>query len=268
MKANVFSLDGKKLKQVELPRVFDTEYRPDLIKRAVLSIQSARLQPKGTSLLAGRYNTAMYVGCRRLPEFRRTINVGRARKPRLKNRRELLYGRVADIPGAVAGPRAHPPRVERVLLERINKKEKRLATKSAIACTARKDLVIARGNELPEGIELPVIIEERIEDLSKTKDVLNVLKALKLVEEVEKAKEKKRVRHGKGKARGRKYKKKKSLLFVVAEKKNLVKAARNLEGVDVINARDLNAKVLAPGALPGRLSIYSEQAIELLGKGF
>lgn len=268
MKASVFSLDGKKLRQVDLPKVFETEYRPDLIKRAVLSIQSKRIQPKGTDPLAGRDNTATYVGMRRLPEFRRTINVGRARKPRLKNRRELLYGRVARIPGVVGGSTAHPPKPETILAERINKKEKRLARNSAIACTASKELVVARGYKLPEGIELPVIIEEKFEGLGKAKEVVGVLKALNLFSEIERAKEKKQIRHGKGKSRGRKYKRKKSLLFVVAEPKNLVRAAKNLEGVDVICARDLNAELLAPGSMPGRLSLYSEKAIELLGKVF
>ncbi|MBI5884595.1 50S ribosomal protein L4, partial [archaeon] len=252
MKASVIGLDGKKMKDIELPKVFNSEYRPDLIKRAVLSIESMAFQPKGNYLLAGRDNTAHYVGMRRLPQMRRLINVGRARKPRLKNRRELLYGQVAGIPGTVSGPEAHPPKVEKILGERINRKEKRLATDSAIAATALRSVVEGRGNELPEGLQLPIVLEEKIEGIGKTKEILSVLKALNLLVEVEKAKAKKKVRGGKGKKRGRKYKRKKSLLFIVNDSSKLLNAAGNLEGVDVVRVESLNARLLAPGCRAGR----------------
>ena len=95
----------------------------ELIKRAVLSIQSARVQPQGTYTNAGRDYTARYRGMRRLGNMHRTINVGVARKPRLKNRRYLLQGNVATIPGTVGGPRAHPIKTEKTIAEKINKKD-------------------------------------------------------------------------------------------------------------------------------------------------
>src|SRR3989338_10464258 len=64
MKAKIYDKDGKVVSQVELPDVFKTAYRPDLIKRAVLSLQSSRRQPYGTDVLAGKRTSAHYNGKR------------------------------------------------------------------------------------------------------------------------------------------------------------------------------------------------------------
>ena len=88
MKAAVYSIEGKKVREREMPEVFETPFLPELIKRAVLSMQSAGMQPKGAFSRAGRETTAVYVGARHLPTFRRTINTGMARRPRSKEKRE------------------------------------------------------------------------------------------------------------------------------------------------------------------------------------
>jgi len=84
-----------------------------------------------------------------------------------------------------------------------------------------------------------------------------------LKEELERIKEKK-VRAGKGKRRGRKYKRKVGPLIVISEDKGIVKAAKNLPGVDVCFVENLNVELLAPGGQPGRLTIWSNSAIEKL----
>jgi len=265
MKATVYSIDGSKGKEISLPKVFDSPYHPELIKRAVLSIQSARIQPKGTKPLAGRDTSAEYRGFRGLPHYERTINVGRARLPRTKNRRALLFGRVAKVPQAVGGARAHPPKTEAVLKEKINKKEKRKALDSAIAATANAELV-KRRHKIDEKLQLPLVVEGKIEKLEKTKDVLKLFSALKIAGDVESAKEKRKKRAGKGKKRGRKYKKKKSILIVTKDNAPVYKAARNLEGVEICTVESLNAELLAPGAEAGRLTLWSEEALKELEK--
>ena len=264
MKAPLYSLEGIIVGEVELPPVFEEEVRPDLVKRAVLSIISARRQPYGAMKGAGRQFTAEYVGMRRLPVFRRTINVGRARLPRTKERGEVLFGRVANVPQAVGGPRAHPPKVEKVWLEKINKKEKRKATRSAIAATAVPDLVKIRGHIIDEVKHIPLIVEDRLEEVSSTKELKEILKKLGVWPDVERAMEKTRRRAGKGKRRGRAKKVPKSVLIVVRENKGIYKAARNLPGVDVVEVRNLNAELLAPGARIGRLTIWTKSALDYL----
>ncbi|MBR9691209.1 50S ribosomal protein L4, partial [Candidatus Woesearchaeota archaeon] len=66
--------------------------------------------------------------------------------------------------------------------------------------------------------------------------------------------------------RGRKYKKKKGILFVVSKDCSLEKAARNIPGIDIAVVNSLNAKLLAPGAVPGRLTLFTEAAIDKLEK--
>ena len=264
--ANVFSVSGEKAHSIKLPEVFNEPYHPELIKRAALSAISARFQPKGTYPDAGREVVTEYRSLRSLPAMERTMNVDKARKPRTKHRRGLLAGDVAAIPGVVGGPKSHPPKALKTLHERINEKERRLAIKSAIAASCDRKLVIAHGHKISEGVELPIIIEKGIEKLKKTKDVCEMLKALKLWQDVERAK-KKKLRSGKAKRRGRKYARRKSALIVVlGSKEGIYRAARNIPGIDVIELRNLNAEVLAPGAKAGRLVIWSENAVNELAE--
>src|SRR3989344_574496 len=261
MKAAVLGIDGSRQKDIELPGVFSTKVDEALIRRAVLSIQSARLQPKPPGKVAGREYTAWYIGSRGQPAQYRTMNTEHSRLPRLKNRRQLTAGKVALVPHAVKGPQAHPPKVEKVLKEKINRKEKKKAVDSAIAATAMKALVEKRGHKIG-AMNLPIIVEDKFEQVDKTKKVVEILRKLGLIADVERAKDKRKLRAGKGKKRGRKYRKAKSILIVVGKHGNIYKAARNLEGVDVIEAKDLNAEMLAPGAVPGRLTIWSESSLK------
>ena len=267
MKASVFSIEGKALRQIELPEAFNEEVDFNLIKRAVLAIRSAKRQSYGANPRAGRTNTAEYIGARHYPTPMRTINTGRARKPRLRNRRFLLYGRVAGIAGVVGGPKAHAPKSWKQLREKINRKEKQKATHSALAAIADKELVKERGHVFDDSKikETPVIVEDKFEELVKAKDVEKVLKALGIMQDIEKAKSKRQVRAGKGKNRGRKYKKRKSILIIVSKPKTpVIKAARNFEGIDVVAAQLLNAEQLAPGARAGRLALITEKALKEL----
>ncbi|MDD3244664.1 MAG: 50S ribosomal protein L4 [Candidatus ainarchaeum sp.] len=268
MKANVYDLDGKVVKEIELPsEIFNEEYRPDLIKKAVISQQSNSYQKKGISPYSNRNNTAEYIGIRKANHANISINTGHARLPRLRNRRVLMAGRVMGVSQAVGGPRAHPPKVTKILVKKINTKERTKAILSAISATTDPKLVSTRGHILDTKITLPVIFDNKIEALNKTKDVLTTLERMGLDKDILKAKDKKSVRAGKGKYRGRRYKKRKSLLIVLADSKNN-KAFTNLEGVNVISARKLSIKDLAPGTHAGRLTVFSEGAISELKKRF
>ncbi len=247
MKANILNLKGEVVGEIELPAVFKEEYRPDIIRKAVHAIQSHRRQPYGPNPLSGFDYAVENWG----PGY------GVARVPRLKTGR-----RAAKVPQAVGGREAHPPKVQKVWEEKINKKEMKKALRSAIAATAIIDLVKAR-NHIFEG-ELPKVVVDDIQSLSKTKEVIDVFKAIGVYADVERAKERKRVRAGKGKMRGRRYITRKSVLLVVGEDNGILKAAKNLPGVDVVLAKDLNVELLAPGAHPGRLTVWTKSAIEHL----
>jgi large subunit ribosomal protein L4e len=229
----------------------------------VLAIQTAKKQPKGADTRAGKKNTATYVGTRGPPAMHRTINVGHARLPRLKNRRALLQGKVGRVPHSVGGMAAHPPKSWKVYIEKINKREKREALKSAIAATANKELV---GKRFIFDCELPLIVETKFETVPKTKEVVNVFEKIGVGKDLENARAKTEKRAGRGKTRGRKLKVKKSILVVTAQNEKVLKAARNLIGVDAVTVNSLNVDLLAPGGEAGRLVVWTKGAIEELGK--
>jgi len=250
---NVYDLEGNVVDTITLPPIFSAPVRPDLIRRAVLALLTSRLQPKGTNPLAGKRTTAESWG----------VGYGVARVPRIKG-----GTRAALVPQAVGGRRAHPPRVDKKIREYINEKEKRLATVSALAATADPMFVGRRGHRIEAVKQIPPIVVDELEEISRTSEVRRVLAALGLWDDVMRAARGRRVRAGKGKMRGRRYKTPKSLLIVVARDAGIRLAARNLPGVDVTTARMLNVVDLAPGGHPGRLTLYTVSAIEELAKRF
>ncbi|WP_049924677.1 50S ribosomal protein L4 [Halopiger djelfimassiliensis] len=245
MEATVRDLDGSDAGTLELPAVFETQYRPDLIARAVRVAQANRKQDYGADEFAGLRTPAESFGSGR----------GMAHVPRQE-------GRGRRVPQTVKGRKAHPPKAEKDWTESINTKEKKLAVRSAIAATTDESLVAERGHEFDEGLELPVVVDDEFEDLTKTKEVVSFLEAAGLADDVERADEGRSVRSGRGKTRGRKYKQPKSILFVTSSETGPSRAARNLAGADVTTAAEVNAEDLAPGTQPGRLTVWTESALE------
>ncbi len=250
--AKIFDLQGKPIGKTPLPAIFKTSLRPDVIKRAVLAIQSSRLQPQGRDPMAGKRTSA---------ESRGT-GLGIARIPRVKGG----GGRAAFAPSTVGGRQPHPPRSEKKIIKRISKKEARLALFSAIAASATKANVASRGHVIEDIPEIPLIVADSIEELTKTKEVVDALTKLGVSSDIDRVKASRKIRAGKGKRRGRKTKQAVGPLIVVTQDKGLVKAASNLSGVDVTTVKNLNAEMLAPGTHPGRLTLWSKVAIEQLDK--
>jgi large subunit ribosomal protein L4e len=248
----IFNLEGKSAGKMELPPVFTTPLRPDVIKRAVLAIQSARFQPQGRDPMAGKRTSA---------ESRGTGSA-MARIPRLKGQ----SGRAAFAPGTVGGRQSHPPVSEKKIIKRIPKKEKRLALLSAIAATASKEVVTARGHSIVDVPEIPLVVTNDFESLKQTREVEETLIRLGVLSDIYRVEESRKVRAGKGKSRGRRVKQAVGPLIVVAEDKGIMKAARNIAGVDVVRVKNLNAEMLAPGTHPGRLTIWTDGAIERLNE--
>lgn len=250
--AKVFNLQGKPVGKIELPPVFETPIRPDIIKRAVLAVQSARIQPQGRDPMAGKRTSAESRG----------VGLGIARIPRVKG----PGGRAAFAPGTVGGRAAHPPTSEKKIVKKIPKKERRLALFSAIAATGVKEFVASRGHAVEDVPSIPLVVTDELAKLKKAKEVEEALISLGLLSDIYRVRESRKVRAGKGKRRGRKIKQAVGPLIVVAENDGIMKAAENIPGLDVVAVKDLNAEVLAPGAHPGRLTVWTVGAIEKLGE--
>lgn len=252
--AKVFNLQGKAIGKIKLPPIFQTPIRPDVMKRAVLAMQSKRFQPQGRNPMAGKRTTAESRG----------VGLGIARIPRLKGPTQ----RGALAPGTVGGRSAHPPTSEKKTVKKIPKKEKRLALFSAIAATASKKIVAARGHAVEDVLQIPLVVTDELEKLKKTKDAEETLIHLGILSDIYRVKESRKIRAGKGKLRGRRMKQAVGPLIVVAENKGITKAVRNIPGIDVITVDKLNAEILAPGTHPGRLTVWTTSAIEKLNETY
>lgn len=249
---------GEQGKNVKLPDVFKEEYRPDLIKKAVIYHQAKRRQRYGADSKAGLKTSAHYEGSRHVAPSTQMMNREMSRMPREHGDTSRRF-RAMLAPHAVGGRRAHPPKAEKNWEKKINKKERRKAVRSALAATAKEKFVKERNHRF-DG-KLPLVAEDGIQKIKKTEKLENFLKSAGLEEEIKRGKAKK-VRAGKGKNRGRKYKRKKSLLIVIDEDKGIGKAARNIPGVDVSTVESLNAELLSPGAHGARLTLYTESALK------
>jgi large subunit ribosomal protein L4e len=249
-KAEIFDLQGKSIGKAILPQVFSTPVRPDVIKRAVLAIQSNRLQPQGRDPMAGKRTTA---------ESRGT-GMATARVPRLKGG----SGRAAFAPSTVGGRQPHPPRAEKKIVKAIPKKEAKLALTSAIAATAQKEFVSSRGHKIENAVSIPLVVDDSLEGLTKAKEVEDVFASLGITDDVVRVRESRSVRAGKGKRRGRKIKQAVGPLIVVVDSKTLASAASNIPGVEVTTVTNLNTEMLAPGTHPGRLTVWTSSAFEKL----
>ncbi len=245
MKATVYSIEGKALKQIDLPSVFESPHRDDLVKRAVLSEESRLYQPKGNYRFAGLETSARYRG--RKEDFGTVKNKGIPHLPH-----EVLpkgqLGKVKRVPHAVKGRRAHPPKPQKIIVEFMNKKEYIRALASALSFSADRVTVCARAHA-EIGVSLPIIMDNSFEKISKTKDVQKVLEALNLGSLLEKS-----ARTGV-----------KSALIVVQDG-SVLKAAANIPGIEAVKASDLEVRHLAPGTHAGRLTLFSENAIPALAK--
>jgi len=261
MKTKLYDLNGKEIKEIKLPLIFSEEIRPDLIKRAVLNLQSNRRQKYGATPRAGMEVSAKISKRRR--DYRGVYGSGRSRIPRkvmVRRGTQFVYTG-ALVSGAIGGRRAHPPKSEKNFEKKLNIKENRKAIRSAIAATISTEYLMKRGSKI--GKNYPLIIKD-LETLTKTKDILNLLNMLGLKNELERS-SKRSIRPGKGTLRGRKYKKPKGPLIVVApgkeNNKKIIDACKNIPGVDVSNVNSINVELLAPGAQPGRLTIWSEDSL-------
>ncbi|MDP3734202.1 MAG: 50S ribosomal protein L4 [Nanoarchaeota archaeon] len=258
MKIAIFDLKKKKAGDKELPVQFSEEFRPDLIKRAVHALQSAARQRYGASPGAGLRHSSKVSKRRRNYRGCYGFGVSRVNRKVLSRRGMRMFWVGAFSPQTVGGHRSHPPKATKILTQKINKKENQKAIRSAIGAVLNKNIVEKRGHKVPA--EYPFIIDSAFEKMDKTAETRKVLIELGFEDELQRSSVKK-VRAGMGKVRGRKYQKKKGVLIVVGADCPLIKSARNIPGVDVVPASSLNTALLAPGTMPGRATLWTENAI-------
>lgn len=256
MKAHVYDITGHSKGEVSL-KIFSENVRKDLIKRAYLSERSRKIQPYGPDPIAGQRTSAHYHGRRGIKHS--MMNREMARMKRVHGS-GYLHMTARFVPQAVKGRMAHPPKPEKIWEKRINRKEWKKALLSAMTATTKKEYIAERGHMIEKVKDIPLIFEDKFEEIKKTKEIAELMIKMGLKEEMERLDDTKS-RAGRGKARGRKKITRKGPLIIVSNKSNL-KAGKNMAGFDMVKFKDLKVENLAPGAVPGRLCIWTESAIK------
>jgi len=162
-----------------------------------------------------------------------------------------------------------PTKVYRRWHRKVNVNQKRYAIVSALAASASASLVLARGHRIEEIPEIPLVVSTAtIATIEKTKQAVKLLKVLHAYGDVEKVKDSKKLRAGKGKRRNRRYVQRKGPLVVYDDKTTVTRAFRNLPGVDVLSVNHLNILLLAPGGHLGRFIVWTQAAFQKLDSLF
>lgn len=243
--------------EIEIPKVFESDIREDIVKKvsdALFSKQYYTVFP-----LAGRQSSKHKQSHARR-KFKTLYGKGISRVPRkaLWRRGDQFYWVGVYNPGIRGGRAPHAPKGFR-RPRYINKKEKILALKSCLAATASKDILQKNYPSLKIS-SFPLIIQSQIID-KKTKEIEKFLENEKLDIKADK-----KVRAGIGKVRGRKYKNTRKIILILSDKeKSKIQRLKGLN-VKVTNTSQLNVKELSLNGKPGKLAVYTENAIKDLEK--
>ena len=257
MKATLYTIEGKKKGEIELPEIFSSAIREDIVGR-YFEINKF-IQPYASDPKGGKKHSASGTISHKRHDWKGHYGRGIARIPRktMWRRGTQFFWIGAEVSGTRGGRRAHPPKgIGKE--KKINKKEIKIAINSGFASTGNEKYILKRYRSLSKlEIKVPIIVESKL-DNAKTKDILAILKAIfgNMFEKGLVLK-KKEVRSGKGKSRGRKYKTNAGLLLVKGKDEKIKMKGLDVKSVDEVGIADLYPL--------GRLALYTEKSLKELG---
>jgi large subunit ribosomal protein L4e len=183
-------------------------------------------------------------------EWKGHYGKGIARLPRkaMWRRGTQFYWVGAEVSQTRGGRVAHPPKAV-FAFRKINKKERKLALGICFASTFNEDLIKKHYTSLNNKVSSSVIEELP----AKTKELISALKDI-FGEAFSIVMKKRKIRSGKGKLRGRRYKSSSGIIIVSGNKENA-----KFSGIDVKPVEEINIRDLYPF---GRLAIYTKKALE------
>jgi len=237
-----------------LPAVLTAPIRLDIVALIHKSLAKNRRQPYAVSNEAGHQTSAESWGTGRAV----------ARIPRVAGSGTHRAGQGAFGNMCRGGRMFAPTKTWRKWHVKTSINQRRYAVVSALAASALPSLVLARGHRIEEISEVPFVIGSEAESLKKTKEAVALLKAHNAYADVHKVWHSRSLRAGKGKWRNRRWKMRRGPLIVYSEDNGIVKAFRNLPGVELCNVGNLNLLTLAPGGHLGRFIIWTESAFARL----
>jgi len=257
MKAKILSQNGESKKEIEMPSCFSGKIRKDICQKYFEAVKA--IQPYGSFPEAGKHHSASGLIRKSRRLWKNSYGHGMSRVPRkiLWRRGKQFYWVGAETSGTRGGRQSHPPRAIQFQKEvKLNKKEKRIAIVSALTATMLSEMIKKRYSSIKtEKINAPFVFEDSVLKL-KSKDFFKLLEKI-FGDLYGLALQQKKQRAGKGKARGRRYKKNAGLLFVIGNKETF-----GMKGIEVKKVSELGINDIYP---LGRLTVYSEEAIKEIG---
>ncbi|MEM3828924.1 MAG: 50S ribosomal protein L4, partial [Conexivisphaerales archaeon] len=234
MEASVLDKDGNEVSKVQIPDILTkTDINEKVIKKAFMADLSNTFQLHYPNTLAGKKKSVFWTKRRRRwrSAYRGDISRTPAKTTWHSGNSWMRIG--AFVPQAVGGREAHPPTPTMNQTKKINKKEKKRAIIMALAASINKDFV-SKYHKV-ENVNLPIVFDDDIVNITKAKDLRNLFEKIGLKEEMEKIM-KVKISSTKGKYRGRKYKKRSPLILISFDASyGLRKTAENLN-IKVIKA--------------------------------
>ena len=255
---SVYSTSSDKtVGDVPLPAVFTAPIRNDVVQFVHTQMAKNARQAYAVTRLTGMNHSAASWGTGRAV----------ARIPRISGSGTQAGGAGAFGNMCRGGRMFAPTKTYRRWHRKINNHQKRYAVVSALAASAVTGLVQARGHKIENVSEIPLVVDNSVQNYGKTKEALSFLSAVRANDDVNRVAASRQVRAGRGKMRNRRYVHRRGPMLVLAESKG-VPAFRNVYGLDTANVNSLNLLHLAPGGHLGRFIIWSKGAFEQLDKIF
>nr|POE87492.1 60s ribosomal protein l4-b [Quercus suber] len=257
----IHGADGAASKDtLTLPNVFKAPIRPDIVQTVHTGMAKNKRQPYAVSEKAGHQTSAESWGTGRAV----------ARIPRVSGGGTHRAGQAAFGNQCRSGRMFAPTKVWRKWHQKINLGQKRFATASAIAASSSAALLLARGHHISSIPEVPLVVSSTVFEgaaLTKTSAAVALLKAVGAGADLEKVKASRKLRAGKGKLRNRRHQQRRGPLIIYEPEKDgkeIVRAFRNIPGVETCPVYALNLLQLAPGGHLGRFIIWTSSAFSAL----
>lgn len=239
---------------IHLPAIFKAPIRPDVVNFVHQNMAKNRRQPYAVNDQAGHQTSAESWGTGRAV----------ARIPRVRGGGTHRSGQGAFGNMCRGGRMFAPTKPWRRWHRHVNVNQKRYALVSAIAASGVPALVQSKGHVIDNIPELPLVVSDKVQELAKTKQAVAFLKSINAWADIEKVYKSRRLRAGKGKMRNRRRIQRRGPLIIYGADQGVVRAFRNIPGVDCIPVAKMNLLKLAPGGHVGRFIIWTESAFKEL----
>jgi len=240
-----------------LPAVFTAPIRTDIVQFVHTNMAKNSRQAYAVNRLSGMNHSAESWGTGRAV----------ARIPRISGGGTSKSGAGAFGNMCKGGRMFAPTKIFRRWHRKINLHQKRFAVVSALAASSLPALLMSRGHKIENIAEVPLVVEDTIQAIEKTKNAVKFLETVKAIDDVNRVQDSRQIRAGRGKMRNRRYVHRRGPLLVLPDNKG-TRAFRNIFGIDLANVNALNLLHLAPGGHVGRFIVWTKGAFEKLDSIF